>query len=108
MNETVIKIQEGTAKSDSDLCSTCRNCQRIRNVNGIEKRLCHYPMRPMELTVRVDTCSTYSDRRLPHLSDFQEIAWEISIQGNRKIGFISPEDRRKAGISSAPLPPQRW
>jgi len=57
-----------------------------------------------QLTRPVTSCSLYFSRDLPSLGELREIAWEITSKGekgSRRIGFISPEDRRKAGIGYA-------
>ena len=104
-----LKIHKGTARGDSDLCSSCTNCHLSRDINGNETRVCQAVyMKPIILHERVDHCNHYYNKTLPPLSQMQEIAWEIVSKGERgarHIGFISPEDRRKAGIGYGPSSP---
>ena len=101
-----VKIHQGTARGDADLCASCSHCHHIRDIHGIEQRHCT-ASRGIHLNQKIAECNLYYNRSLPSLYSMSEIAWEIvskGERGSRSVGFISPEDRRKAGIS--PFPPR--
>lgn len=120
MNEQqiVLRMQEGTPRSDQHLCATCSHAVIRRGVSAsadiqVCAALSHMTAdRRGIITGKIAACSQYYPKTLPPLHMLQEIAWEIvsnGARGERAIGFISPEDRRKAGIGfgSAPPPAQQ-
>src|SRR4029077_7830178 len=96
---TYIKIQQGTARGDADLCVSCRNCAIRRGTDGLEQRTCS-AIGGFDrsgwgtLTQRVASCSFYSNANLPSLSMLMEIAWALSPPSSKgRMGFTTPEDR---------------
>lgn len=110
---TLLKIHEGTAKGTDDLCRSCAHASIRRSVEGHELRICgvngsfgRWPI----LTHRITTCTAFHNTKMPLLHELREIAWEITTpsDGTRgTVGFISPEERRKAGIGFSG-PPHRY
>lgn len=118
MNERhiVLKMQEGTPRSDEHLCATCTQAVIRRGVNAsMDLQVClgisqATGGRRGIIGGKVSSCSMYYPVSLPPLHQLQEIAWEIVSKGGRgerSIGFISPEDRRAAGIGFGCPPPTR-
>ena len=105
---TYLKIQQGTARGDADLCRTCRNASIQVDRYG-ERRRCTAAgtfTGGLVLTTPVSSCTFYSNMNLPTLQSLMEIAWELSPPSSRgHMGFTTPEDRRKAGIAPASFPP---
>lgn len=112
MNEykVMMRIHQGTVRNDVDLCRSCRWAVIRRDGRGIEQRACSAVnmLSPLAtLSERIADCNSYLNASLPTVDEFKEIAWELTppSQGG-KIGFITPEDRRKAGIGfGQPTPP---
>lgn len=95
-----LKMIGSTARSDQHLCPTCNYGYVRRGVTAkTDVQVCTALGRTIDPTIKdkVVDCSHYYNRTLPTLHDFEQVAWEITTKGN-KIGFISPDDRRKAGI----------
>lgn len=91
-----LKMHKGTTStSQPTLCGTCRMSQRVRMQQSNEEvYVCHnvHPAQPFRGNVA--ECSSYDDRRLPTLRAMQEIAWRVSSDKNRPIGFLSPSEYR--------------
>ena len=98
-----IKIYGGTARHDSDLCSTCRNAQRMQGLAESEQKVFCSQLGKY-IPAPLSKCSRYDDERLPSLYDMKTIAWQLATKGNRQIGFISAEEwkRRKGNVSEGP------
>jgi hypothetical protein len=113
----LLKMQDGTPRGDAHLCSTCTQAFIRRGVNSsMDLQICNYISqvtggRRGVITSRIAACTSYYPKHLPQLHELQDIAWEIvskGERGERRIGFISPADRRAAGIGfnqPAPAPP---
>lgn len=57
-------------------------CSRLANGQG-------------RITLRVTSCTAYSDRRLPSLYDMQDMAWVLRSDPKRnQVGFVRPRDLR--------------
>lgn len=101
-NRIQTKVLGGTPKSHH-ICRSCTHSIIRRGVGGQEDlQVCQYISqvsggRLGRITGPISECSTYYPSGIPTLHDLNQIAWELSIKGT-KIGFITPEDRRKAGI----------
>jgi len=94
-NPVVFKIHRGTPRSDVNLCPSCRHCHRMVEATGRERVLCT-ANRIINMTQPIVECSLYINRTQPTLSDMQEIAWSLMTdKGGRKLGFQSPEQRRR-------------
>lgn len=90
-NPIVLKIHDGTPRSDVNLCPSCRNCHALTLATGQKTLRCN-ASRPFELRQAVVQCSLYSDRMHPTLYDMNEIAWTLMTdKGGRKLGFVAPE-----------------
>jgi len=100
-NPLVIKVKQGTPRSDESLCSTCRNCIRMVGMNtGREKVYCDsLPAIHMPLREPMVECSLYDDMRRPEMYQMEQMAWIVRTdKKTHKIGFSSPEDRKKEGM----------
>lgn len=91
-----IKVKGGTAKSDEDLCGTCRQCIAI---NG--RRYCSVLDSglngPARIVERVYSCSGYDDKRQPKMHEMEDIAWRIvTKKAGRDAGFVSPKEYKKS------------
>lgn len=110
--QIVFQMQNGTPRGDVHLCPSCAACLVRRGVNSAEDLQICATIGQMTGGRRgviegpVARCSYYYPKNLPSLNELQEIAWELSFN-NRKVGFITPEDRRRAGIGFN-LPPTTY
>jgi hypothetical protein len=96
-NPVVLKVHNGTRRSDINLCSSCRYGFHTKaSLSGNELVLCMAVNPAMRVPEPLAECSTYLDRTQPTLHDMQEIAWSLMTdKGGRKLGFLSPEELRK-------------
>lgn len=97
-NGPQFKIHGGTTKEDQEpLCSSCRMGVSVQGrAVGEQLRYCSALERMMPM--HVTKCSSYDDKRVPSRWDMEQIAWVLSTTqsgANRKIGFISPQERRR-------------
>ena len=101
------KIQQGTMRGDTDLCVTCRNALITKTTEGVESRLCRANFySPIQMKTRVAECNNYSNRREITIEAFQQIAWDLTPPSSKgKLGFVTPEDRKKSGLNPPPLQP---
>ena len=105
-NSLVLKIANGTPRSDENLCRTCRNCQISRGASsGRESYRCFANYNhPVMLREAMCRCSFYSDARRPTLDQMAQIAWSLMTdKGGRSIGFLSPEELREREQRGAPM-----
>jgi hypothetical protein len=82
--------------------SLCRSCTRGMQIQGAaDSQEVNY-CRSLEKAIRwhVTKCSGYNDKRLPDINDLKQIAWDIIDKGGKKIGFRTPEDRKKLKIDT--------
>lgn len=90
MADIVIKIKEGTQRSDSDLCKTCSRCHIMTTDRGTYRR-CTYMEKPLKEEVR--SCNMYYDRSQPSLRDLYETAWILqTTKSGTQLGFIKGKD----------------
>lgn len=93
-NPIVLKIRNGTSRSDENLCVTCdRYIYRKEAQTGKEVRICQASYEvPMYLTGPVAVCNRYEDRRQPSLYDMRKIAWDVKATSSGKVlGFTPPK-----------------
>jgi hypothetical protein len=97
-NPVVFKIHNGTRRSDTHLCRSCRWAVHMQSaLSNKERILCNATHR-LEILEPVAHCSAYLDRTKPTLEEMQAIAWSLQTdKGGRTIGFMSPEDLRRRG-----------
>lgn len=109
-NPIVFKIQNGTMRSDVDLCGNCRWAHRMRHANsGDAVTFCNAIHGGLKIRGQIAQCSSHNDRTKPTLSDMQEIAWQLQTdKGGRTLGFHSPEQlRERRNGADTPAPPTR-
>lgn len=96
MSRFILKMKDMTAKSDKDLCPSCSHFTQRIDAGGTVRQ-CDMFGRPENIVRgRVEDCSHYYPRNLPSLRELSNIAWEITTdKKTKKIGFISPAERRK-------------
>jgi hypothetical protein len=87
-----VKIHGGTANHGApSLCQTCRWATIIRGprLNNEIVECSQLAFTARRITFPVLHCSDYSDRRLPHLREMEEIAWILRTDTLRKhVGFV--------------------
>lgn len=91
-NPIVLKIHDGTPRSDVNLCPSCRNAHVMTEATGRKTVTCQAVYnQPRLIRNAVVSCSMYADRMQPTLSDMNEIAWTLMTdKGGRKLGFEPP------------------
>lgn len=95
-NNVVIKIHNGTMRSDVNLCLTCRNGMVRTFASGEKQVVCmaNY-QHPLNMRQNVASCSAYFDKTSPTLDQMEQIAWTLMTdKGGRKLGFEPPERER--------------
>jgi hypothetical protein len=101
-NSIVIKVHNGTHRSDTDLCATCRHAHRFTGaLTGRERGFCDFPSTMIELKEPVAECTAFKDRNAVTLSAMEDIAWTLMTdRGGKTIGFKAPkrEEEKKAGF----------
>jgi hypothetical protein len=105
LNPIAQRVQNGTLRSDVNLCLSCR--QALHNQSGRsgkETLVCTAIYgAPMRMTEPVAHCTAYLDRAKPTLNDMHEVAWLVMTdKGGRQIGFLSPEELRERAQGAAP------
>lgn len=94
-----LKMHQGTANtSRPSLCYSCRKAHRVRMAHTNEEVVrCGYNYEhPLTIRGVVAECSLYDNKTHPTLADMREIAWRISSDKHRAIGFQSPAEFKKA------------
>lgn len=57
--------------------------------------VCHLFGDPLRIRGEVAECNMYEDRSQPTLHAMREIAWRVSSDKTRPIGFLSPAEYRR-------------
>lgn len=91
-----IHVKDGTPSGQS-LCETCRYSQRIGGFAESERVvLCQITNSRVQM--KVATCSLFVQRGTLTFQEMDQIAWVIEVgKSSGVIGFLKPEERRKAG-----------
>jgi hypothetical protein len=98
----LVKVYGGTAAQNNDsLCETCRHSRIIRGRRLDEELvICSaMPMRTVQITFKVTTCSDHLDDREPSYYELLEKAWILRPASRRRpAGFVRASDlnRREA------------
>ena len=112
-----MNVRRGTPLHHGEsLCESCRSGMTVIGTGGLDEdqHYCHKlgGEAPRRMTMKVAACTGYDDKRLPSIYDMRQIAWELRTdKSGRKIGFLSPADRREqqqqqpAGDSGAEADP---
>lgn len=95
-SSTVLKIHNGTVRSDVNMCNTCRHAHiTVGSLTGKEQYRCTFD-HTIYLSEPMAKCNKYLDNRVPTLIDMQGIAWQLMTdKGGRSIGFLSPDKVRE-------------
>jgi hypothetical protein len=91
-NPIVLKIHNGTPRSDVNLCRTCRYAHSYQTQTGREEVRCNSD-RPFIVQDSVTRCSRYYDRTKPALHEMSEIAWTLETSKGRVLGFKPPSKK---------------
>jgi hypothetical protein len=90
-----VNIKQG-ARPDVDLCRTCASSTLIEGVAGTQQ-IKRCGVLDERVPFPVTACNEWQDRRAASLWDMQQIAWAIEIKGARRVGFLTPAERRSKG-----------
>lgn len=95
----VLKVHQGTVRSDVNLCPGCRFSFRTTGaLTGRQTIVCNALHPPKQLREPIAQCSAFSDRTTPSLDQMEEIAWSLQTdKGGRSVGFLSPDETRQRG-----------
>ena len=91
-----LKMHQGTTStSKPSLCRSCRWGHTLRMATSNDettwcKQLSYE--HPQQIRGTVAECSNYDDKSQPTLSSMREIAWRVSSDKHRPIGFMSPKE----------------
>jgi hypothetical protein len=93
-NPVAMRVQNGTLRSDVDLCSTCRwAIRRQASASGWSEVRCDAAAGRV-VPEPVATCNRYLDAHRLSLGEMVQIAWVVEAKG-KTIGFLSPEEVAK-------------
>jgi len=77
------------AGKDSSLCEHCLYALVIRGHAESEiLAICDRLWQPVKVPFRVVECSCYADKRLPDVSDMEDIALELTKESRKTTGFV--------------------
>src|SRR5690349_4920202 len=75
---------------ESSLCDYCIHAVVMKGHAASERlTICDWPYQPVRVHFRVVECSCYADKRLPSVSDMEDIALELTKEPGRTTGFVS-------------------
>ncbi|HWC16482.1 MAG TPA: hypothetical protein VG498_05685 [Terriglobales bacterium] len=76
-----------------DECGLCDNCifSVVMKGQAESERLtiCDWPCQSVRVPFRVVMCSCFTDKRLPSVSDMEDIALELTKEPTKTTGFVS-------------------
>jgi len=85
----MLKIHMGTPKGRNSICKMCANAQNVRGLDLQETVICNAVNPSRRVTFPVETCTLFTDSRLPSLDDMRKIAWTVETRNRGKWGFAS-------------------
>lgn len=90
------KMHDATANtSQPSLCRSCRNAHRVRmRDRNVEEVRCS-SISDRVIPGPVAECSGYDNKAHPTLHMMKQIAWHVSSDKGRVIGFLSPREYRE-------------
>jgi hypothetical protein len=99
-DNVVIKIQNGTVRSDKNMCSNCRYSHHtIGATTGRETVFCVAVYNhTIRLTEPVAKCNLHSDKTTPTLEQMNDIAWTLMTNKQKVLGFLSPEELKNKDV----------
>lgn len=78
-----------TEGEDSSLCDYCIHSLVLKGRAESERlTVCDRLYQPVRVPFRVVECSCYADKRLPDVSDMEDIAWELTKESAKTTGFV--------------------
>jgi len=91
-----IKIDGGTVQhGEPSLCLTCRHATIVQGPS-LKDRIVdcgQLSSTHSRVSFAVNSCSSYSDRRLPSIQEMEDIAWVLRTDSRSKsIGFVRAKD----------------
>jgi hypothetical protein len=91
-----LKIQGGTAQyGEPSLCLTCRYATIVQGPS-LQDRIVECSQLisgRARISFPVNSCTVYSDKRLPSLREMEDIAWVLRTDARRtQIGFVRARD----------------
>jgi hypothetical protein len=93
-----IRIHNGTPiLGGPSLCLSCRHSQIITDHKGEDSTFCHagQGLNPLVITRPVIRCNEYENENTPSMFEMQKIAWKISVDKDRPVGFLTPKKWRE-------------
>lgn len=93
----LMKIRNGTRSDATDLCRTCRNSVIIQGSrDSDERRYCDaLSGDSTQLFTNVADCSSYYNKSLPSLHQYEKIAWVLETSKGRQVGFVPAKEWRE-------------
>lgn len=97
-NPIVLKVLNGTARSDRNLCLGCERLHyTVGAITGHETFRCYANWdNPVTLREPIAACNHYSNKNSPSLADMKEIAWTfVTDKTGKKLGFEAPDGEKR-------------
>lgn len=92
------KVRGGTPPG-TNLCESCKHFKRLTYQNGNSFAQCGAFGSPImdNYTLRGDVaeCNRHEEKNAEELWQLKDKAWIIEVSKSRKMGFISPTERKK-------------
>lgn len=82
---TVIKVRDGTPKTATSLCVTCRNATIVKGTNLQQLVRCSDLERLINFPVA--DCTGYENKAHPRMYQLEEIAWIVQSRARGPAGF---------------------
>ena len=73
----------------------CRSCTYGTVIEGSGREITFCSEILKKISFRVEKCSGYNSKENTSIAAMREIAWTIETSKMGRIGFISPEERRR-------------
>ena len=89
-----LKVQGGTARNDEDLCPTCKYSTIVELSDS--QTLVRCSQLDLRLTKRVTRCNSYSNKNEPPLFEMMKMAWVVTTDAKKKVGFRPYRELTKA------------
>lgn len=102
----VLKIIDGTPRTQTSLCESCWHSTIINGENF--EKIVHCNELGRDIRFKVNRCNRYDDKALPSLQDLEKIAWVVESRVKDKVGFAAGGNQEpESDLEIAITPPKK-